>query len=517
MEKPPNFITIVDNLGLPYFAANLLTIKNSKLRPVNASEVGNNICTFLSETLVLSRQATGIFFNDLTSRDDLILAVLSLLLILVIEGILTTILLRTHDGKVSNIGFSIKQFVDLAREFKFRYLIWGRRSSRPRKRNKINIRLLAIATVILAFTFGLEVLVLFLSSPQLTDVTNETTAFTLRAVVNPDWNEVRTSTRAASNRPCTAVTFATDDDDGLEQGRSQISACLSSNLSTSSRSDIKFEKAESVVNMTFVSQLHEFGAEHFITIGNLTASYTARAYFALDDQKDRLMRKRGRFFVKEEEYVAFLHKQFIAYLFTVYSRETKDTSMNLERLQKLNFKFKVENGENVDIVQINLRERFRHVTSTKYMTTVTGIIPNGMAALRFGQITLKGGSAITLGPPSRYDLVMGSGDTFGKKALMWRETSRTLNWLSLGSLLIATLLVFALLRFILKPAGTAEIAGAWVSAALAATREDDRRKTFSVSMQSRRAVVQKDKNEESPEQNTSEEYAEVLSTASATI
>lgn len=460
-SKVPKFIELLDNIGEPYVLFNALSIKKENLRPLNVSERGANMCTFLSETINVTRRATGPFSTDLTARDDVILAIMSLLLILAIEGILTAILLHSRDGNVSNFGFSIKQFYELARELRLRYLFKGKRrkgSTQPRRR--INVKLLLIASAILLFTFGIEVLILFLSSPQLTDVYNTLTAFQLIEVVNPDWNEVRRNTGATIVRPCTAITFS-----GVEQEQNQIIACLTVN--GTSRSFESFEEVEDDVSVTIVSDMHKFGAEHNITIGDVIATYAARAYFSLGDGKPRVMKQRRQVF-NGDDTVELMHKQIIAYLFNSYVRETGDKSMNLERLTKLKFEFEVDYGPIINIIQTNGKERFRQVTSTRHTTTVKGKIPRGPAAFRYAQATLKASIAITLGDGARYDLLMGSGNNGGQPTLMWRETSRILNWLSLSIMLVGTLILFAILRCTLTPIGTAEIASAFVMGAVGA-------------------------------------------------
>lgn len=78
-----------------------------------------DICSFFNVSLPVSQQRITRFSNDLTTRDD---AFGSLLLLLLIEGIVTTFLLRTKNGIVSNPSFSIKMVVELIREFDLKEL-----------------------------------------------------------------------------------------------------------------------------------------------------------------------------------------------------------------------------------------------------------------------------------------------------------------------------------------------------------------------------------------------------------
>lgn len=443
-------LTLIDDEGRPYLVFNPFNITTAPARPVNATEEAYDVVTFLSETLPVRRYATGIFASDLTDRDDVILAISSLFLILVIEGTLTTILVRTRDGKASNFGFSIKQFLELAREFKWANLIRGKNNRHEQRKSKIRPRLLLIAALILLFTFVLEVVILILSSPSFVNVYNTDRAFELLDAVNPDWNQVRRNRGAAIYRPCTAVTM-----ENVEQDNNIINPCL-----TTSDSEIVlslFSRATEPVSFNFTSDIHEFGADHVITIGDQSQSYLSRCYFRLGENRNRVMSMRRQMF-NEEVRISFMHRQFVAYLFNMYERDTADTSMDFDKLNNTEFEFQSVPGPLVKIIQINKRARFREVTSTRHTTTFEGVIPQGKAALQLAQAVLKGASAVSIGPPSQFDLQMGSGNTAGDRALMWRERARDLNWLSLNLMLAGAGVVFLGLRAVLKPVGTAEIA-----------------------------------------------------------
>lgn len=406
--------------------------------------------------------ATGVFSTDLTDRDDVILAISSLFLILAIEGILTTILVRTRNGSASNVGFSVKQFVELARELKWRHLIRGKRRRYQHRKSKVRPRLLIIATLILLSTFGLEVLILILSSPTFVDVHNSDKAFQLMDAVNPDWEQVRNNKNAAIFRPCTAITM-----DNVEQEENILNPCLTVNGSSTVLS--RFSLTAENVTLNFTTDLHEYGADHTITIGNRTQTYLSRCYFRLGDEKNRILSLRRYFFTAEKR-IGFVHKQYVAYLFNAYNRDNtgSDTSMNLERLSTLKFKFASVPGPLVKIIQINKRKRFREVTSTRHTTIVEGVIPQGVAALQFGQAVLKAASALTISGPALNDLQMGSGNTAGDRALMWREDARKLNWLSLNIMLVAAVAVFLGLRRVFKPVATVELAEVYVMEAVGA-------------------------------------------------
>lgn len=457
----PEFITLIDNEGLPYASFNPAIIANNEVRPLNASDVGINYCTFLSDTLELGRFATGRFSTDLTERDDLILAILSVALILVIEGTLATLLLRTKGGRVNSFGFSVKYFIELARGLKSSRLLRRRKHGKQTHRKKLDVKLLLVACTILSFTFGLEVLILVLSTPLLRDVYNTDTSFQLKEIETPDWNQIKRHIDAAISRPCTAVTLSMH---GIDQGKTQISACVSMNVNTSilGSSLDSFKEVDDEVEVKIVTHVHEFGSSHNITIGNVTANYLVRAYFTLGDEMIRIMTKR-RFMFNFERRIEMLHKQYIAYLFSEYSRRTSDTRMNIDRLRNLNFTFTTGYGPVVNIVQIQHRQRFRQVASVEHITRVKGIIPTGVASFLFAQAVLKGAFGLGLAGPDRYDLGLGTGRTPPRPAVMWRETGRSLNWLSLTIWLIVSSVVLLLLRFLLNPTGTAEIAFLYVS------------------------------------------------------
>lgn len=490
MEDVLNAYVLIDNLNKPYFTFNVSNITYVPAIPDNATEQGANFATFLSDTVAVKNQATSVFSTDLTSRDDALLAILSLCLVLVIEGILTSILLRTYNGHVSNFGFSIKQFVELARDFKVRHLIWGKRAQSkaagvaPSAKRKINWRLLLIAALTLTFTFGLEVAIIWLSSPRYTDVFNTTTSFNVEENFIPDWNEIRDNAGGAANRPCTALTIVSERRTNIEQGNTRVTPCLSSTGNLSS--ELPFEKFTDPVEMEFTTDTHEFGARHYIKIGEHWGEYRTMIYFTLDDMSRKIMRKRAYHFTKPAS-VFYKHQQFVAYLFNEYTRRTNDTSMNLERLQSLKFNTTVEDGPNVIIAQINGQERFRKAISTRHITKLRGVIPRGPPALRFAIAYLKGATGLSVRNPDINDMDIGSSSTWGVKRRMWREESRLLNWLTLTIVLAASLLLLGILRSLLKPIGTAEIAGVFVMQQVGAQpgREvtlmnEDEKSTFSM-------------------------------------
>lgn len=442
MKDTNEFMTLTDYDGKPYISFNSSVITHKVVKPLNASEVGINYCTFLSESLELSRHATGRYSTDLTERDDIFIAALSVLLILVIEGILTSLLLRTNRGKVDSFAFSVKYFIDLARGLKPSHLMRSKRHRKQGNRRKLDIKLLLFAGAILSFTFGLEVLILLLSTPELRDVYNTDNAFQLKEVETPDWNQVVRNIESAVSKSCSAIELSMT---GIEQGMTQISACVSVALPTPryASSVNSFDESKEEAEMTIETHTHVFGSDHNITIrkssDTVKAQYILRAYYTLDDGYIRMMTKR-RFMFNFERRYEMLHKQYLAFLFSMYTRKNViDTTMNIQRLRNLNISFTTGYGPVINIVQLQHRQRFRQVTSVNHTTRVKGIIPTGTGAFLFAQAVFKGAYGLGLGGPDRYDLLLGTGQTPPRPTVVWRETGRTLNWVSLTlSLLVAS-------------------------------------------------------------------------------
>lgn len=248
MEKRSAFIEAVDNRGLQYLSFENASVDAQSISLLDTRWFGHDdIATFLSLTMTISHQATGVFSEDLTSRDDLILAILSLALVLVIQVILTTILLQSEDSNISNFGFSIKQFVDLAREFRLRHLIRGPREHISDPPFTINYKAPMVSISVLLCSSGMEVALLFFSSPSTVHVSNATKSVRLNGAVSPNWNDVR-GLRTAAINPCTAITFI-----GVEQELNLVSACLTSNLSTMSFESFKGVNTEVEFTITSVA------------------------------------------------------------------------------------------------------------------------------------------------------------------------------------------------------------------------------------------------------------------------
>lgn len=454
-----NFLVLADSFGNPYFT---IRIKDYENLP-NLTEIRNeqfNIAGFLDPIFTVTTRKTGPFTKDFTTRDDVLLAFLSLFLLLVIDAIVATVLLRTRSGEISNFGFSVKVVLEYFRDFKLvrAFGSYYRRHTPRQSEGKVNIRLLAIAISLLVLIIGLEIGVLFMTDPQLRSVSNYEVTFRVKQPVLPHWDDIRFHTRASFNRPCTAMALK-----GVEQGPTRINGCVSSNLSISNF-ELFAEISESA-DFEVVSRLHEFGADHQISINGLSVTYAARAYFSLYDGLSRMMRhekKEGR----EELYTEAVHLQYFAYLFSAYNLNVQgDTEFLLNELNGLDFNFSKKELFNVTILEIKGNKIVRNMT--EYRTKVRGRLPKGVAALRLGQHYFRGTSSIVVGAADQMDLFLEEGVGMENSAV-WEEVSRPINLLSLIVTLGAALVLLIVLRVRLKPVAVADIAGIWVKSQVGA-------------------------------------------------
>lgn len=454
MRSLSYFTTITDRGGNAYFSINFSSLDKSR-QPRNVSST--NFSTFLAENISVTPQVTNNFSSDLTEADDFLLAILSLVLLLIIENTFSTALLRTNRGNVSNYGFSVKQFIDMFREFRVWNLVPGQR--RQRTLTRVNFSLLVIALVSLTVNLVLEGVVLYLSSPEMLKVTNDIASYTLANVVMPSWDQIQHAGALATLLPCSKITML-----GVFQGNNQLSLCMVSNKTSSF--DYRFELSTERVKMIMTSDVHEFGVDHLVTVGNLSTKYIGRGYFTLGDvnlinKRNRLLRERES--TERDEAVATVHKQLIAFLFSQHRKKAKNSAMTLERLEALQFDFVIGTGDPVRILKTGHRTRFREVLPVRYTTTVSGIIPSGPETFRFAHAFLKGAIGVAITGPDTKDLQLETGDIVAVKDWLWKEGSRKLNWLSLSILLLAALSALFILRHLLLPVSTADIAAEYVT------------------------------------------------------
>lgn len=271
-----------------------------------------DIASFLQGEMQVSLRLTGLFSKDLTEHDDVIVAVLSLLLLLTIEGVVTGLLLRTREGSVSTFSFSINHLSNLAREFKLRSLF------RVKSQRGLTSRLVFVVLFVFTASFGLEVLVLFLTNPEEREVLNDVATFRIVEPLNPNFDPIYQAAKTSINPPCTNVSLQ-----GVVQSNTFLSTCFTS---TVNRTADSFQSATLPVDVEIRSDLHQFGSNRFLRIGSEDNNYSAKAYFRLGKfgerfsgayetrGKERLMSK-SDMRASRERTISAVHRQFVAFLF----------------------------------------------------------------------------------------------------------------------------------------------------------------------------------------------------------
>lgn len=448
-----DFKQINDKWGFPYYTIDLKEMP----KQVNLSTFSKDTSGLFSHRMNVSTHLRSRFNSDLTEdRDEVILAFLALILMFIIEAIVSAILLRTKGDIIGRFGFSVKLLIELIRDFDLHRIL--KPEFRKTQLGKgFNLKLMSIAILILIFTLGLEVGILFLTSREQIPVFNTERTFRLRQGLLSGYEEVRFHSRASLNRPCIATALL-----GVDGGRTQINGCVTSGI-TENEFDL-FSKVSDSVRIEIVSQLHEFGAEHKVNIGEDSATYQARAFFSLDgDGEDSRVMREGRPSPNEKEQIHGIHKQYIAFLFSAYNDAVgdEDTSMNLTRLNGLKFNHTVlKENMNVSVIKIKEKEIIRK--SRGYKTEVSGILPSGSPALRLAQDMFRGLTAIEVSEPDdKEDLFVQQGPT-RKRGPVWQESGRVVNWLSMVIAVSGAFVLLIVMRIWLRSVGIADVAGGWV-------------------------------------------------------
>lgn len=419
-----------------------------------------DVSSFQSSKMQVRRRMSGVFHEDLTSRDDVILAILSLLLLLVIRGMVTTILLRTEDGRANKFNFATKQIIEMMEDFKFLKLFNMRRKS-SEKLTRTGIILLSVGLFILLLTFGIDVAILFLTDIRSREITNKHVSIRIIGPTTARWGPVRFNTRNGVHNPCSAINLRR-----VEQGRTRITACVSSEPPSDFSS---FNKKEEEVQLKITSWSHEFGQDHVLEIGDQKTTYKGRVFFNLQDGLPRLMKVTDDRSQEDiDMQMRIVHKLFIAFLFNAYNFEIKkESNMTLERLKEIDktISFTLGEGEEMKITELNGKA----ITSKtrRYVTSCQGIIPYGTPAFRFGQAYFRGSMAIGLVGPDEEDLVEFKG-RYRAPSTVWSEEVRTINWLTLSIILTVSFLLLVLLRRMMHPTSTVEIADLFVKQAVGA-------------------------------------------------
>lgn len=415
------------------------------------------------------------FSEDLTSRDDVVLAFLSLLLLLAVQAIISSILLSSSDeGYISNFCFSVSQVLNYVRELQphrvFRSVkphdvprpafsdSYVDSPPRPTDKPRLNPLVLLLAFTIIIFTFGVEVTVLSLTSKIELEVKNTRHTLRLHQPILPEWDNVNYHNRASFSRPCVDVTLV-----GVLQGKTRSNVCVATSVPGNSVQ--LFQKNEQPTELQIQTYLHEYGAQHHVTVGGITANLSSRVYFQLGDGRTRTMvRERKR--DDEEEGIKLVHTQFVAFLFNAYNLYVQDNDMSLKRLNNdLNFTFERSTGGSPTVNTIG--ENITIVHPPKYTTTIKGIVPVGLPALRLSQHFFRAALAVATSGPNTTDLFTEKG-MGSSEATVWTESVRRINWLTLTIVLMASLGFQTYIRYRCHPVTGVDIAGMWVKEAVVA-------------------------------------------------
>lgn len=416
-----------------------------------------NITSFLSHGFNVGLRFEDKFSSDITSQDDLIIAFFSLLIILLLESILAAFLLRSYRGRISNVGFSIQQFVELARSFRFSNLLRSSKSRSPtEQRETLRIRrhLLIMAMTILILGFAIEGTILVLSSPETVVVDNDISSFSLIPIVRPDWNQIIDSGIADSLSPCNAIALL-----NANQGNTELSLCVSASDAIIRESDFT---APTLVDVVLQTKVHEFGLEHDITIGDKSIKYSVRGYFTLSDGRNRMLKQRlSR--LRQQQRVAIIHRYLLAYLSSAYNQQVGSEQITLEEVKGTQINFTAKTGPPIRIIKVLREDRFREVVPLTHNSTFRARLPGGDEVFRFVHLFLKASSAVEVIGPDKKDLHMGTGDITVLPGGLWEEQRRALNWLSLFIFFIFAALALIFMRCIFDPVGTPEIAGVYAN------------------------------------------------------
>lgn len=96
LKLPVMFKLVLDRFDKPYFSWDLEGTRSVNVSELHVHEV-RDVASFFKPHLKVTNHASSSFSRDLTAdRDDTILAFLSLILLVIIEGFVTTLLLRTR-------------------------------------------------------------------------------------------------------------------------------------------------------------------------------------------------------------------------------------------------------------------------------------------------------------------------------------------------------------------------------------------------------------------------------------
>lgn len=413
-----------------------------------------DITAFLGDNYSVEKLISGPFQRDLTeSREDILIAFLSLLLLFIVEATVSAFLLRTENGKISVFGFSVKYIIEAIQDFDAPRLL-RRKKSAPWSAS-LKPKLMIFALTILSFLFVMEVAIIFLTNQQLKPVSNDRVGFRIVQPLLVNQPHVYFHVRTSVDRPCMSTLLV-----GVFQGSTRISACVSMQTAEKTRSEFINHEYNESISVEIVTDIHEYGAEHQVKIGALKASYSARSYFTLHDGRTRMMKSVPQS-KHEKKRVAAAHRNYIATLFTAVMRakKVKNGTEDLDKGNRLTIVSDEIEGHEIEA--LGSGQYSHNVKSRRYNSTVTGVMPGGYFALRVAQHAFRGTSGMILSGGGTEDLFL-TGEVQYQKSVVWNEQVRLLNWLSLLMICIACLALQIPLHCFLKPISTAYIAGLWV-------------------------------------------------------
>lgn len=454
------FVERRDNLNFPYFRYVKANFTSEAELSVPSGKP--DISSFLSQQLQITPQTSSLFTNDLTSNDSLLIAILSLLLLLILQDLLSTLLLRTRRASISSTSFSLKHVLDSLHELHLPTVV-----NRNRRRSPPFL-LIFLAVLLTLTTFGLETLVLILSYPRPSPIRNARTALEIRVPYNPTWPDVRYHTRASLNRPCLALSLVPPSSGPPIDSSTRISICVSSSLPPFPFDPFDPINLADNIKFGIHSDFHQYGVDHAVILGEERVNFSTRAYFSLEDGSPRLMNQRAPF-LNLKARAEILHLQTVALLFSVYYRDTEDSNVTAEHLNSLKRTF-VMNNETVTVPITFVdgpdgQPRKFPVSAIRFLSLFEGPIPVGDGAFRVMHQIFKSAAAVrvrTDGSTEDKDLVVGKG-LIDREGVLWTEQGRLLNWLGMLVVLGSVTIIGLLLRIWLRPVSTAELAGGFVT------------------------------------------------------
>lgn len=243
-------------------------------------------------------------------------------------------------------------------------------------------------------------------------------------------------------------------------GQTRLLSCVTTSAVGFCRA--RFTPADEELPVTIISDVHDYGVEHYISIGSESAKYSARGQIKFHKGDRTLLKNRG--LTPEQTQFRFVHRQFLAFLFNMYRNRTEDSSMDLDLLNSIQLHFTAETGPKVFVLALNGEAAGRSLwtLSMRHKTTFTAKIPKGQTALRFAGIFFRASTGLKVTGPDLWNFYLPKGENIEKESTMWLEQSRTLNWVTLLAVTLSGIVLLLILRLLLKPIGIVEIADIYV-------------------------------------------------------